>query len=63
MQLEPVLDASTLSSSEATMDSVRTSFLETIAKDEEIRYSVFSSVTACFELCATSFAKISGKNT
>jgi hypothetical protein len=39
MQLEPVLDALTLSSSEATMDSVRTYILETIAKAEEIRYS------------------------
>jgi hypothetical protein len=41
----------------------RTSFLENIAKDEERRYSRYSSVTACPELLATFFAEISGKNT
>ena len=30
----------------------RTSFLENIAKDEGIRYSVYSGVTACPELLA-----------
>jgi hypothetical protein len=50
-------------SSEASMPIARTYFLENIAKDEERRYSVYSSVTACPELLATSFAEINGKNT
>ena len=50
-------------SSEASMPMARTYFLENIAKDEERRYSVYSSVTACPELLATSFAEINGKNT
>jgi len=42
---------------------VRTSFLESIAKDEEISYSVWSSVTSCRKFRATPFAGIEGKNT
>ena len=62
VQLVPVLDASSLFSNDAKMDLVRTYFLETIAKDEEKRYSVCSSVISCLELRATAFAKIDGKN-
>ncbi len=40
MQLVLVLVASSLFSNEATMDLVRTYFLETIAKDEGVRYSL-----------------------
>ena len=36
-----------LVASEATMDSLRTSFLKTIAKAEGMRYCASSSVTAC----------------
>jgi hypothetical protein len=36
-------------SREASMPTARTYFLENIAKDEERRYSLFSSVTACLE--------------
>jgi hypothetical protein len=42
---------------------VGTYFLESIANDEGMRYSLYSSVTACPELLATFFAKFSGKNT
>jgi hypothetical protein len=41
----------------------RTYFLENIAKEEQRGYSVYSSVTACPELLATSFAEITGKST
>ena len=40
-----------------------TYFLAIIAKEEEISYSVSSSVTSCLELLATSFAEIISKNT
>ena len=52
-----------LTSSEASTPTVRTSFLESIAKEREIRYSVFSSVTSCHKMFATSFATIGGKTT
>ena len=52
-----------LISSEASMSMVRTYCLENIAKGEETRYSIFSSVTSCLEMCVTSFAEIIGNNT
>lgn len=45
------------------MYQVRTYFPETIAKDEQRKYSVYSSLTACPELLATFFAKNNGKTT
>ena len=45
------------------MHVTRTYFLESIAKDEGIRYSVSSRVTACPEIHATFFAKFAGKKT
>jgi hypothetical protein len=52
-----------LTSSEASMPTVRTSFLESVAKERGIRYSVWSSVTSCRKFRATPFAGIEGKNT
>ena len=40
---------------------VRTYFLYHIANNEEIRYSLYSSVTSCLLTNATVFAKIRGK--
>jgi hypothetical protein len=46
---------------QGTSTEGRTYFLITIAKDEEIRYSVPSSVISCLKMCATSFAKFNAK--
>jgi hypothetical protein len=44
------------------MHMIRTSFLESLAKDEGMRYSLSSRVTACPAMRATFFAEIAGKN-
>jgi hypothetical protein len=45
------------------MGTMRTSFLRSIANGEEIRYSLYSSVTSCLLMKATVFAAIKSKNT
>ena len=42
---------------------IRTYFFYHIANNEEMRYSLYSSVTSCLVMNATVFAAIMGKNT